>query len=122
MSGRIVRESVVIRGHECTPPRAPDGQRPNPSSASGCPQHLRSDYPDGTVWECDCDKTWVTKHGCWRPERWWARWLRKRRGPGDPRAGRVNQRWHGPGIYLLDDVNVHDLSLPTDHAARWYPG
>ena len=46
-------------------------------------------YPAGTVWACDCGKTWVScpprwdnapGDVTWRRERWWERRRRERRG------------------------------------------
>ena len=96
MTGRIV--AMGTRRHQCAP-----GWETRPcTDHDACPitgphdhaHQLGAFPPAGTVWECDCGRTFVafylhdplpprrglvdlTAH--WRPEGWWERWRRLRR-------------------------------------------
>lgn len=75
---------IPARKHECMPgwtvrtSYTGSGRVLDPPSAS--------DYPKGTVWECKCGKTWVSRGpeayhaniAGWRREGWLARWRRIR--------------------------------------------
>lgn len=67
----------------------------------------------GTVWECGCGRTFVAQpwqpgemFPRWQPESRIARWLRERRRR---RTLRPRGSGSGPGVYLLDDVDVDEL-------------
>lgn len=115
--------------HRCTPGwvkiRGDIGPRPTMMPPRS------SDYPRGTVWECDdegCDRRWVSKGlpgvgsfsggGItartvkWRPERWWTRRKRLRARAADTELDREFQSW-------ATDLAAHpvvddDLELPLD--------
>jgi hypothetical protein len=91
-TGRIV--STPPRGHSCDPGwqtcTGEDGTRYGIPPASW-------DYPKGTVWECGCGRTWVSRGAIapnspgfvdWRREGRRSRWRRERRpAPVSNRAG-----------------------------------
>lgn len=92
MMGKVVKEPV--RGHACNPgwvegitTKDDDtGVFPKGSRYSIPPSQFT--HPAGTVWECDCGKTYVSKPPrdidwpgdvTWRREHWWERRARLRR-------------------------------------------
>ncbi|HEX3778424.1 MAG TPA: hypothetical protein VHX38_02070 [Pseudonocardiaceae bacterium] len=52
MSGHVVYRPERPSDHICTPP---DG------GSDTLPVGADRDYPAGTVWRCDCDRTWVSR-------------------------------------------------------------
>ena len=79
-TGRIVASPE--RKHSCDPgwstETSADGKRYGIPPSSW-------DYPTGTVWECGCGRTWISRGAIapnspgfthWRRERWWSRWRR----------------------------------------------
>ncbi len=91
MSGRVVVEAPPPKHHHCQPPEhigtgtirppsAPGGQTPKAFTIGLEPKV-------GTVWQCECGKTfvaipyrqryrghWVARSSEWVPESRWARW------------------------------------------------
>jgi hypothetical protein len=83
VSGEVV--SRPQRKHQCAP-----GWRLAPSGLHAIPPSAY-DYPKGTVWQCECGQTWVSKGAptpsspgfcTWRREGRWERRRRERRENG----------------------------------------
>lgn len=94
VTGRVVASPDP--GHRCNPGvidrECPPEEAPFPGAVYAVIPD-RWSHPPGTVWECDCGRSWVA----WRPRGadasgqigriWWRRegrlrrWLRKRRAP-----------------------------------------